>query len=102
MNREALLVLSKDDLVDLVLAQQAQVAAQAAQIAAQAAQIEVLTAQVATLSTRVIELEAKLNVPPPLPFQQCFALPELRRRDLGVAPTWRAAMAAAGAVSDCG
>lgn len=67
MTRETLLGLSKDDLVDLVLAQQAQVAAQAAQIAAQVGQIEALMAQVATLSARVIELEAKLNAPPKTP-----------------------------------
>jgi len=60
VNRETLLTLSKDYLVDLVLAQQAQ-------IAAQAAQIDRLTAEVTRLSARVLELEAKLNVPPKTP-----------------------------------
>lgn len=53
MNREALLALSKDDLVALVLAQHDL--------------IEKLTAQVQTLSVRVAELEASLNTPPKTP-----------------------------------
>ena len=60
MKRETLLTYSKDSLVDLVLAQQAQ-------IAAQAAQIDRLMAEVTRLSARVRELEAKLNVPPKTP-----------------------------------
>ena len=52
MKRETLLTYSKDSLVDLVLAQQAQ-------IAAQAAQIDRLMAEVTRLSARVRELEAK-------------------------------------------
>ena len=49
MNRKALLSLSTDDLIALILAQQAQ--------------IEASTAQVRLLSARVAELEAKLNAP---------------------------------------
>ena len=49
VNRKALLSLSTDDLIALILAQQAQ--------------IEALTAQVRLLSARVAELEAKLNAP---------------------------------------
>ena len=60
MKRETLLTFSKESLVDLVLAQQAQ-------IAAQAAQIDRLMAEVTRLSARVRELEAKLNVPPKTP-----------------------------------
>ena len=50
MTRDALLALSKEDLVALVLAQQAQ--------------IEALTAQVAALTEQVAALQARLNVPP--------------------------------------
>jgi transposase len=57
MDRDALLSLSRDDLVALLLAQ-------AEVIAQQAAQIETLTARVATLTQRVEELEAKLGQPP--------------------------------------
>nr|MDD2861638.1 hypothetical protein [Acidiphilium sp.] len=53
MKRETLLTFSKESLVDLVLAQQAQ--------------IDRLMAEVARLSARVRELEAKLNVPPKTP-----------------------------------
>ena len=53
MDRAALSLLSKDELIDLILAQ-------AKQIEAQCKQIEALTA-------RVAELEAKLNVPPKTP-----------------------------------
>jgi len=60
VKRETLLTFSKESLVDLVLAQQAQ-------IAAQAAQIDRLMAEVTRLSARVRELEAKLNVPPKTP-----------------------------------
>lgn len=60
MNRQTLLSFSKESLVDLVLAQQVQ-------IAAQAMQIDRLTAEVARLSARVNELEAKLDVPPKRP-----------------------------------
>jgi len=49
VNRKSLLSLSTDDLIALILAQQAQ--------------IETLTAQVRLLSARVAELEAKLNAP---------------------------------------
>ena len=60
MNRAALLSLSRDDLIALILAQHAQIDAQHAQIEAQAAQIGALTA-------RVAELEAKLAAPPKTP-----------------------------------
>lgn len=53
MNRGALVTLSKDDLVGLIVAQ-------AAQIAAQASQITLLTA-------RIAELEARLSTPPKTP-----------------------------------
>jgi len=60
VNRAALLSLSRDDLIALILAQHAQIDAQHAQIEAQAAQIGALTA-------RVAELEAKLAAPPKTP-----------------------------------
>ncbi len=53
MNREVLLALSKDDLVALILAQQAQIEAQ--------------TRQIAALTARIAELEAKLAAPPKTP-----------------------------------
>ena len=53
MTRDALLALSKADLVALVLAQQAR--------------IEALTAQVAALTEQVAALQAGLNVPPKTP-----------------------------------
>jgi transposase len=53
VDREALLALSKDDLVTLILAQQAQIAA--------------LTVQVQTLTARITELEARLNAPTKTP-----------------------------------
>ena len=53
MTRDALLALSKEDLVALVLAQQAR--------------IEALTAQVAALTEQVAALQARLNVPPKTP-----------------------------------
>ena len=53
MNRTALLSLSHEDLIALLLAQQAQIEAQAAQIAA--------------LTARIAELEAKLAAPPKTP-----------------------------------
>jgi len=53
MTRDALLALSKEDLVALVLAQQAQ--------------IEALTAQVAALTAEVAALQARLKVPPKTP-----------------------------------
>ena len=46
MNRDALLALSKDDLIALILAQQAQIEA---------------------LSARIAEMEARLNIPPKTP-----------------------------------
>jgi len=53
MTRDALLALSKEDLVALVLAQQAR--------------IEALTAQVAALTAEVAALQARLKVPPKTP-----------------------------------
>ena len=53
MTRDALLALSKEDLVALVLAQQAR--------------IEALTAQVAALTEQVAALQARLKVPPKTP-----------------------------------
>ena len=53
MNRDALTGLSKDELVDIVLAQ--------------ARQIEMLMARVAELTARVAELEARLGLPPKTP-----------------------------------
>jgi transposase len=53
VNREVLLALSKDDLVALILAQQAQIEAQ--------------TRQIAALTARIAELEAKLAAPPKTP-----------------------------------
>jgi transposase len=53
VSRETLLALSKDDLVTLILAQQAQ--------------IEALTAQVQMLTARITELEARLNAPAKTP-----------------------------------
>ena len=53
VDRETLLALSKDDLVTLILAQQAQ--------------IEALTVQVQTLTARITELEARLNAPAKTP-----------------------------------
>ena len=53
MSRETLLALSKDDLVTLILAQQAQ--------------IEALTAQVQMLTARITDLETKLNAPAKTP-----------------------------------
>jgi transposase len=53
MNRDVLLALSKDELVALVLAQQAQ--------------IEALTAQVVALTAQLAELQARLNLPPKTP-----------------------------------
>jgi len=53
VNRDALLALSKDDLVALILAQ--------------AAQIEVQTAQISALTARVAALEARLATPPKTP-----------------------------------
>jgi transposase len=60
MDRDALLSLSRDDLIALILAQ-------AEVIAQQAAQIEALAARVATLTKRVEELEARLGQPPKTP-----------------------------------
>jgi transposase len=53
MNRDALTRLSKDELIDIVLAQ--------------ARQIEMLMARVAELTARVAELEARLGLPPKTP-----------------------------------
>jgi hypothetical protein len=53
VNREILLALSKDDLVSLILAQQAQ--------------IEALCVQVQMLSARITELQARLNAPAKTP-----------------------------------
>jgi transposase len=53
VNRDTLVTLSTDDLIDLIVAQ-------AAQIAAQASQITLLTA-------RIAELEARLSTPPKTP-----------------------------------
>jgi transposase len=53
VDRETLLALSKDDLIALILAQQAQ--------------IEALTVQVQTLTARITELEARLNAPAKTP-----------------------------------
>jgi len=60
MNRDALVRLSTDDLIALVLAQADVVAAQTARIEAQRVQIE-------TLVKRIEELEAKLGLPPKTP-----------------------------------
>ncbi len=53
MNRAALVALSRDDLIALILAQHAQIEAQAQQISA--------------LTARIVELEAKLASPPKTP-----------------------------------
>jgi len=53
VNRETLLALSKDDLVSLILAQQAQ--------------IEALCVQVQMLTARITELQARLNAPAKTP-----------------------------------
>jgi len=53
VNRDVLLSLSKDDLIGLLLGQQAQIAA--------------LTDQVTVLTARIAELEAQLNTPPKTP-----------------------------------
>jgi transposase len=60
MHRDALLQLSRDELIALILAQ-------AEVIARQTAQIEALTAQNAALTKRVAELEARLGQPAKTP-----------------------------------
>jgi len=60
MNRDALAKLSKDELIDIVLAQ-------ARQIERLTAQLEALSAQNAALTRRVAELEARLGLPPKTP-----------------------------------
>ena len=57
MDRQALELLDKEALIQIILAQ-------AETIAAQAAMIVTLTGQVAMLTARVGELEAKLGLPP--------------------------------------
>ncbi len=68
MNHAALLALSRDELIALILAQHAQIEAQAQQIS--------------TLTARVAELEAKLAAPPKAPDNSSLTPSKARKPNL--------------------